>query len=247
MDFVAQVCHIEAALPKGGRFNEYMTNEERRSFDNLVLLCYPHHVATDDVDKYTVEVMQAMKRSHEAKFQIGIDRLIQSVGDQTLTNQPVIPSSFDRFMAYCDLPLDGEEFESTRRDITTFVGLLSQLSLPARQTLEIVVRRGIVKSRPQILLSLQELQDVTGMGVTELVERVAQLEQRGLGYHERGEHYDMPGDLFALDPRSVLPDWPEMILDLREFAKDDAGGLHRMFVDLDFSPLDKPDAGGPGA
>lgn len=37
--FIGQVCHIEAAEDGGERFNEKQTNEERRHFSNLMLMC----------------------------------------------------------------------------------------------------------------------------------------------------------------------------------------------------------------
>lgn len=52
-NFVANVCHIEDALP-GGRFNNKMTDEERRSYENLILFCYQHHKKTDNILKYSV-------------------------------------------------------------------------------------------------------------------------------------------------------------------------------------------------
>ena len=48
--FVGQVCHIEAAEKGGERFNEKQTNEERRNFANLMLMCYDHHRVTNDVE-----------------------------------------------------------------------------------------------------------------------------------------------------------------------------------------------------
>ncbi|QED48347.1 hypothetical protein FSZ17_14485 [Cytobacillus dafuensis] len=35
-NFVGQVCHIEAAMPGGERFNPNQTNGERRAFSNLI-------------------------------------------------------------------------------------------------------------------------------------------------------------------------------------------------------------------
>ncbi|WP_424356542.1 LPO_1073/Vpar_1526 family protein [Methanocella sp. MCL-LM] len=65
---LAEICHIEAAMPGGERFNENQTNEERASFDNLILLCPIHHTTTDNVTKYTVEVLKQMKKNHEEKY-----------------------------------------------------------------------------------------------------------------------------------------------------------------------------------
>ncbi|MBB6271901.1 tetratricopeptide (TPR) repeat protein [Pedobacter cryoconitis] len=65
---IAQVCHIEAALEGGERHNENSSNEDRRKFENLLVLCYAHHIETDDVDLYTVEKMQELKSNHETQF-----------------------------------------------------------------------------------------------------------------------------------------------------------------------------------
>ena len=63
---ISQLCHIEAAEPRGERYNENQTDEERRAFENLMFLCYPHHQITNDVVKYSVAAMKEMKRVHEA-------------------------------------------------------------------------------------------------------------------------------------------------------------------------------------
>lgn len=64
--FVGQVCHIEAANPGGQRFNPNSTDEQRRSFENLFLLCYRHHKETDDVGTYDTNALRAIKRRHES-------------------------------------------------------------------------------------------------------------------------------------------------------------------------------------
>lgn len=79
-NFIGQVCHIEAAMPDGERFNPNMTNESRRHFDNLMLLCYPHHVETNNVYKYSVSDLKAMKARHEKMF--SEDIVIQTILDQ---------------------------------------------------------------------------------------------------------------------------------------------------------------------
>ncbi len=66
--FIAQVCHIEAANQGGERYNENSTDEERRGFDNLLILCYAHHVETNDTAEYTVEKLKEMKFNHEKSF-----------------------------------------------------------------------------------------------------------------------------------------------------------------------------------
>lgn len=67
--FISQVCHIEAASSGGERYNPDSDDESRRSYENLILLCYPHHIETDDVDRYPVEKLKEMKLSHEQLFE----------------------------------------------------------------------------------------------------------------------------------------------------------------------------------
>jgi len=64
---LGQICHIEAASKGGERFNSSQTDEERRSFDNLLLLCPTHHVVTNNVSVYTAADMHKIKRKHEAQ------------------------------------------------------------------------------------------------------------------------------------------------------------------------------------
>jgi hypothetical protein len=65
---LGEVCHIQAANPGGQRYNKEQTDEQRRDFQNLLLLCPTHHKVTDNVRIYTVQVLQEMKRLHERKF-----------------------------------------------------------------------------------------------------------------------------------------------------------------------------------
>lgn len=67
--FIGQVCHIEAAMEGGERFNPESNDEYRRSYENLLILCYPHHIETDDVDEYPVNRLAQMKNEHEQLFE----------------------------------------------------------------------------------------------------------------------------------------------------------------------------------
>lgn len=67
-EFMGEVCHIEAAEELGQRHNKSQDDEQRRSFENLILLCFKHHKKTDNFQKYTVEVLKEMKATHEQRF-----------------------------------------------------------------------------------------------------------------------------------------------------------------------------------
>lgn len=87
-EFIGQICHIEAAMPGGERFNKDMTNEQRREFDNLMLLCYAHHTKTNDVNTYGVTSLKDMKRNHERVFSedLVVNKMLLSLKDYTRDN-----------------------------------------------------------------------------------------------------------------------------------------------------------------
>lgn len=64
---VGQICHIKAEKPKGPRFDMNQSDEERRAYENLILLCRNHHkIIDDDENTYTVEVLNEYKSHHES-------------------------------------------------------------------------------------------------------------------------------------------------------------------------------------
>lgn len=87
--FIGQICHIEAAEEGGERFNPNQSNEVRRSFSNLMLMCYDHHKITNDVTKYTVEVLLQMKAVHETKF----TDVAAAMGESAIPAVPVVALS----------------------------------------------------------------------------------------------------------------------------------------------------------
>jgi len=76
--FLGQICHIEAAAPGGERYNENMNDEDRRHHNNLILLCYPHHIETNDVEVYTVGKMRELKTSHESRTDVPVFKINES-------------------------------------------------------------------------------------------------------------------------------------------------------------------------
>ena len=59
-------CHICAASEGGPRYDPNMTNEERKSYDNLIIMCKTHAWEIDkDEDKYPVELLKRWKKEAE--------------------------------------------------------------------------------------------------------------------------------------------------------------------------------------
>lgn len=97
--YIAQLCHIEAAEKGGERYNENQTDEERRSFSNLMFLCHAHHKETNDVEKYTVEVLKEMKQKHEALPNVVFNsELLNNKVQQVLDQQEEIRNILEGFL-----------------------------------------------------------------------------------------------------------------------------------------------------
>lgn len=62
---LSNICHITGAEKGGERYDPDMTDKERASYENLILLCANHHIITNDVSKYTVSSLKLMKQNHE--------------------------------------------------------------------------------------------------------------------------------------------------------------------------------------
>lgn len=62
------MCHIEGKKLGSARFNSELSDEERRSIENTIILCNNCHTIIDNnVETYTVSVLQQMKKDHESK------------------------------------------------------------------------------------------------------------------------------------------------------------------------------------
>ncbi|MDC9723387.1 MAG: hypothetical protein PSN34_11555 [Urechidicola sp.] len=93
---ISQVCHIEAAEKGGQRYNHNSTDEHRRQYDNLIILCPTHHKITDDTSEYTVEVLKDMKNKHENK-----------IDERTVSNKPTIFVTAINALANIEFSNDG--------------------------------------------------------------------------------------------------------------------------------------------
>jgi hypothetical protein len=86
--YVGELCHICAAETGGERFDPTQNNEDRRKFENLMLMCHDHHVLTNDVAQFPVERMRQLKADHEARFERGLTTLMETASIQ-ITNSTI--------------------------------------------------------------------------------------------------------------------------------------------------------------
>lgn len=145
---VGELCHIEAALPDGQRFNPSQTNEERCSFENLLLLCSKHHTVTNDVNVYTVERLKRIKSEHETKYTDIVRRIQNSMTDFTELWKPKLPTKLRRFYQVngWDPPEGEEQLREVVADIEKLAGRLRPVPKSALTFLAILIERGQMQS-----------------------------------------------------------------------------------------------------
>ena len=82
-DYIAELCHIEAAELGGSRYNPSQSNEDRRAYSNLLFMCHSHHKETDNESLFTVAHLQKIKADHEALPEVLFDHelLLQKIED----------------------------------------------------------------------------------------------------------------------------------------------------------------------
>lgn len=97
--FIGQLCHIEAAEAGGQRFNVAQTDEQRREFGNLLLLCYEHHQVTNDVLQFPVAKMREIKADHEARFTNPHRAIVSTLKDWTADQSATLPKTLHLMFA----------------------------------------------------------------------------------------------------------------------------------------------------
>ena len=77
---VGHICHIEAAMPDGPRFNKNQSNNDRRALSNLVLMCAGHHLQIDS-------------KKHEAKWPVSRRKEAQGGARSAFQGVSTVPYS----------------------------------------------------------------------------------------------------------------------------------------------------------
>ncbi len=115
-DIIGEMCHIEAANATDPRYNSKQNDEERRHFENIILLCPTHHVITDN-EEYTIKKLKEMKRHHEEKdvkkvFELSNEQFkkLQDKEINFIRQQNILTGS-------------GQQIISQRGDVTVRMGL----------------------------------------------------------------------------------------------------------------------------
>lgn len=229
-NFLAEVCHIEAAEPGGERFNPQTTNEERRHRNNLLLLCHRHHVETNNVERWTVEKMRELKAEHERRFEESVARIVES-SITGITKAATLgePTTLAAFGAFLGLNSD-ESLGSLDHSVRPLFDRLRKLAPETRALLTIVLERS-ENYFDDLGLRLSELEQVTGLGPRELKPHLDTLDRYGITHLDE----DFEGRWWV--GTRALDGWP-FWREVKAYCEGNDISLATLVDDLRFDLLD---------
>lgn len=238
---VSQISHIKGVKPNAARFDADADAEELRQPENLVILCYEHHIATDDVTIYTVEKMRGIKRAHEARFGGVVTGLRGTVEDATKTTVVKVP---DTLVAYArvnhlDLGHEEEHVRDFRRELVSFLDVATKLTPDIRSVWSTIVDRGSEAGESIFELTLPELEQVLALRPEALGGLLSVLTRYDLVqvYDDDGrEGYHSSVLWVSTRPTRDERDRPTPFLsDMRHVARALGTPIATLIVDLDWS------------
>lgn len=236
-DFVGEICHIEAASEGGERFNPDQSNEDRRGFDNLLLLCHRHHVKTNDVNAYPVSKLKEIKAAHERKYSQIEEKMNASITDASLEGEGVIEArNLLRVLEEV-----GDFHETRLAEMSQFAERVRELPLSTRSLLCIAARRATEKAERSrdwgglgsLTLNPGELEKATNLSHQELRDQIRILDDHGFADLD-DNCGDGPWTLHIYGQG----DWTRLLEDLVQCCKKHRIPLEEILVALRFDLLD---------
>jgi hypothetical protein len=241
-DFIGQVCHIEAAEFNGPRFNPKQTEEERRGFGNLMLMCYPHHKETDDAGTYPVARLQEMKATHEAKFTDVVRKMQMSVEDQTKKDRILPPKTMSKLNKALGWNVSQSELEETMKEAVQLAEALRKLPRDARQLLAVIVERVFHVYDPEegYVVPASEIERVTSLPLRDMRGLMQMLIRYRFVFVDDPLHDDETGEYIDASMRLGRKglEWRSFWEDLVKFCKMTKIPIEHFIVDLRFDAFD---------
>lgn len=242
---VGHICHIEAAMPDGPRFNSKQSNEDRRALSNLVLMCAGHHIQIDSVkyeNRWPVGAVRKLKNDHENNFKGIAGSLKQAFRttfvDTTASLAPSEPSDFkelERLVPDCKLL--GEDAKKRASQIKEFVAKAAKAPETERNFMLGVIRRAITLGSREAVVSVHvdDIQNAFKISANKLKTLGDGLRRYGLG------DVDLVGTLDGDEYHVQIKDPSHYVnwFDLNAFCEASGYELEQFVINLKFGLLDK--------
>lgn len=241
---VGHICHIQAAMPDGARFNPKMDNEQRREVGNLLLMCGGHHKQIDSrayEAEYTLAKVTKIKTDHEAKLK-GVGASLRKAFQKAYTDvtdslAPTTPRTFVRIEAALpDLRLRPDEELKRRKDFANFVDSMSVVPPDDREFILAIIRRAIkLGNRDAITVHVDDVESVLGLSSDQLKKKGDSLERYKVGDIDL---YATDRDTDEYHVRIKDPSGYLTWYDIDAFCKKEGLKLEDLVLHLGFGALD---------
>lgn len=242
---VGEVAHIAAESPGGPRFDPNLSEEHRRGFENLLLLCPTCHTLVDkDAKKFTKPMLRRWKRDREGRFEAVGDLLQKSylheITDDAQTVGATHPVSLASYIAFVEAR--GEEpfiDADTPGEVADYVEKLRHLTADDRQLMLAVIDKALAlggrrEAEYGVSVHTDDLKTIR-INHSRLSEyRMAKL-GRTLARHNLGSiDVDGQDSEFVISAIQIDMAWSV----LKAFAESRGATLRSLVVDLKFGLLD---------
>lgn len=242
---VGEVAHIAAESPGGPRFDPKLTEEERRGFNNLLLLCATCHSLVDkDPDSYPRPMVRKWKRDREARFEAVGDLLRKAYLDEITDEADSIGLSLPKSLAgfttyYADRGETAFIDSDTPEEVAAYVERLRHLSMPDRQLMLAIIEKTIAlggarEDENGITVHPDDLKTivVNGKRLSDYrIDKLGQtLDRNGLGSVDSDGYQAR----VSIPSMHIDMNWSE----LKAFAETKNTTLSAFLVDLKFGLLD---------
>ena len=134
--WLGEVAHIHAASDGGPRANPSLSPEERRSADNLILICSICHTKIDSKEtQYSAEQLREIKTAHEAIYRNGLQQA--ELKDCMDEYTPKLPDTLGAW----GIMRSDEEYEEARESLENVTDRLSKVPPDTRDFLAKCIKR----------------------------------------------------------------------------------------------------------
>jgi hypothetical protein len=233
--FIAQVCHIEAAMPGGERFNPDQTNKQRAAASNLLLLCYEHHVETNDVEMYTVDGMRRIKTEHERVFSDIVGSMLRTVVDHTTLSQPAKATKLASINSVLGWNQCNEELEPLIEELDVLAAKLSQVPQQSRSLLAILVKRSQKSPVGDYEVALvPDVMNAASLNMREMRNLNSSLDMFNFTFDDGNTDFGVEAIGLSTLPDSGWNFWR----DLKRYCRKRKLPIEALIINLDFSILD---------
>lgn len=229
---LGKVAHIHAANEGGARFDASLSEEARRAFENLFLVCGPHHDTIDDPKReaeFPADLLRQHKRRHESRFQRAEHEFLERYRDRTRDAKPTFPATLHALAE----ALGNEELRNCPDDIEGIAAFVRKLARLPRATRTFAIELADrMRDRGTNRLPVDDVEEAFEIGTADLKRQLDILE-----HHELGDADDHFGQwmarLYEREP------WGNPFIEILAFCDATGRDREELLFELNFALYDE--------